>query len=71
MLADTLARVDKLRKKAMADAEFLQSAKDHEQAIQQSSATPKVNEKRQHKDKKLADIYQKSNFGNNPSGTQH
>ena len=71
MLTDTLARIDKLRKKAMADAKFLQSAKSHELAIQQSAELPKFKSKRQLRDKKLADIYQKTNFGNNPSGTQH
>ncbi|MGF1765469.1 hypothetical protein [Aliivibrio kagoshimensis] len=71
MLADTLARVDKLRKKAMADPEFIQSAKDHEHALIQPPSSPTPPPKKKKSKKKLADIYQESNFGTDPTGTQH
>lgn len=70
MLSETLARVDKLRKKAMADPEFIQSAKEHEHALAQQPSPPPLKKKKQTK-KKLADIYQESNFGTDPTGTQH
>ena len=59
MLCDTLERINRLRKQALANPQFRHSAYLHEKAIRcQESKTPalKVRQKRK-KPKKLADIY--------------
>lgn len=53
MLVDTINRVNKLRQKALSDPLFLQSAIEHEKAIQNMS----IDYNNQQKRKTLADIY--------------
>ena len=53
MLVDTINRVNKLRQKALSDPLFLQSAIEHEKAIQNMSIDYNSPQKR----KTLADIY--------------
>ncbi|ODS11554.1 hypothetical protein [Vibrio scophthalmi] len=73
MLWETLERVNRARQQAMTDSAYLQSAKEHQKALQAQSysspnSTPKSGVK---SPKKLADIYQQVDFGSNPSGREH
>ncbi|MDF2154644.1 hypothetical protein [Vibrio sp. CAU 1672] len=65
MLWDTLERVNRLRQQALANPEFVQSAKEHEAALHEQENHPVA--PRRHKakqDKKsLADIYKQVEFG--------
>lgn len=66
MLWEILERVNRLRQQAMANSEFVESAKEHEEALldQEYHYYPK---KRSAKDKQgkksLADIYKEVEFG--------
>ncbi|WP_162046211.1 hypothetical protein [Vibrio taketomensis] len=74
MLWETLERVNRARQQAMANPEFIQSAKAHQQALtNQSSKTMSASKKRvsDKKPKKLSDIYQQVEFASNPSGREH
>ncbi|GEK16165.1 hypothetical protein [Aliivibrio fischeri] len=53
MLIDTIARVNELRQKALSEPIFLQSAIEHEKAIQNVEIMTVFDKKR----KSLADIY--------------
>ncbi|MGB1281204.1 MAG: hypothetical protein ACPG5V_14690 [Vibrio cyclitrophicus] len=70
MIWDTLERVNRLRKEAMEDPEFLDSAKHHEDWINSQTQNDRGSAKKK-KAKKLADIYQDSEFSINPTGTKH
>ena len=72
MLADTIERVNKLRKQAMNDPEFIRSSKEHERSIV-------LNEKRTSADncqvnktpKRFDKVFKQAEFGVNPSGVTH
>ncbi|MCS0310283.1 hypothetical protein [Vibrio diabolicus] len=67
MLWETLERVNRLRQQALANPEFVESAKEHEQALQEQEYHYQTKEKRSAKDKQgkksLADIYKEVEFG--------
>ncbi|MGI2993342.1 hypothetical protein [Vibrio alginolyticus] len=74
MLWETLERVNRLRQQALANPEFVESAKEHEQALQEHEQALQEQEyhyqtkkKRSAKDKQgkksLADIYKEVEFG--------
>ncbi|CAM2885033.1 hypothetical protein QTO01_03355 [Vibrio mytili] len=65
MLWETLERVNRLRQQALANSEFVQSAKEHEQALEEQEYHYQPKKTRTAKDKKksLADIYKDSEFG--------
>ncbi|EIU6821887.1 hypothetical protein L5157_003463 [Vibrio parahaemolyticus] len=67
MLWETLERVNRLRQQALANPEFLQSAKEHEEALQEQEYHYHAKKKRSAKDKQgkksLADIYKEVEFG--------
>ncbi|OLQ93808.1 hypothetical protein BIY21_10845 [Vibrio ponticus] len=74
MLWDTLERVNRARQQAMANQEYLKSAKAHQKALQEQSSFMTIKAKRKAVNKtpkKLADIYQQVEFGVNPSGREH
>ncbi len=66
MLWETLERVNRLRQQALANAEFVQSAKEHEQALQEQEYHYQPKSARSAKDrqgkKSLADIYKEVEF---------
>ncbi|MDP6879887.1 MAG: hypothetical protein QGF15_03390 [Alteromonas macleodii] len=61
MLRDKIERVNRLRQKALADPEFIQSAKAHERALKNDTQSQRE-KKSFKKDKSLADIYQHTEF---------
>ncbi len=67
MLWETIERVNRARQQALANPDYIESAKEHEQALQdqeyhsQSKSTRSAKE-RQGK-KSLADIYKEVEFG--------
>ncbi|MEZ8939950.1 hypothetical protein AB6E05_11575 [Vibrio alginolyticus] len=67
MLWETLERVNRLRQQALANPEFVESAKEHEQALQEQEYHCQTKKKRSAKDKQgkksLADIYKEVEFG--------
>lgn len=67
MLWETLERVNRLRQQALANPEFVESAKEHEQALQEQEYHYQTKTKRSAKDKQgkksLADIYKEVEFG--------
>ncbi|EOX4413167.1 hypothetical protein [Vibrio alginolyticus] len=67
MLWETLERVNRLRQQALANPEFVESAKEHEQALQEQEYQYQTKKKRSAKDKQgkksLADIYKEVEFG--------
>ncbi|CAK2632940.1 hypothetical protein [Vibrio crassostreae] len=71
MIWDTLERVNKLRKEAMEDPEFLDSAKMHEQWLLSETHNQSKNGEKEKKPKKLSDIYENTEFPINPTGTKH
>ncbi|MDN3682531.1 hypothetical protein QWZ04_19680 [Vibrio tapetis subsp. quintayensis] len=74
MLWETLERVNRLRKESLSNPEFVQAAKEHEQAVEAESLNQPTTLKRKTKKqgpKSLADIYHQSDFGSNPAGSQH
>lgn len=68
MIWDTLERVNRLRKEAMEDPEFLDSAKMHEQWLLSETHSQST---KGAKGKKLSDIYENTDFPINPTGTKH
>ena len=63
-LSEKLDRVNKLRKQAMADPEFVDSAKEHELAIQSESQPHHSKSKRKPgKKRRFADVYKDITFG--------
>ncbi|HCG7303439.1 hypothetical protein [Vibrio parahaemolyticus] len=67
MLWETLERVNRLRQQALANPEFVQSAKEHEEALQEQEYHYYAQKKHSAKDKQgkksLADIYKEVEFG--------
>ena len=72
MFWDTLERVNRLRQEAMANPEFVQSAKEHEKALNEQELIycPRL-KRRVRKPKSLADIYQQTEFGIRTDAQQH
>jgi FtsZ-interacting cell division protein YlmF len=73
MLADTIERVNKLRKQALKDPEFIRSSKEHARNIalnqrQVVSQSRKIAEK---KPKRFDKAYQHSEFSVNTSAVTH
>ncbi len=71
MLADTIERVNKLRKQALNNPEFIRSSKEHERSIAST-----VNRYNNHSNKvkllkRFDEVYGQTEFGVNPSGTVH
>lgn len=73
MLLETIERVNRLRQQALNDPKYLNSAKEHEKALQsqthyysQSRAKPQTR-----KERRLADIYQQTEFGQPSDGSTH
>ena len=63
-LSEKLDRVNKLRKQAMADTEFIESAKAHELAIQSESQTSNPKSKsKSSKKRRFSDVYKDISFG--------
>ncbi|MFA0608642.1 hypothetical protein [Vibrio sp. 10N.222.49.B4] len=71
MIWDTLERVNKLRKEAMEDPEFLDSAKMHEEWLLSETHNQSNQGAKEKKPKKLSDIYENTDFPINPTGTKH
>ncbi len=76
MLSDTIERVNRLRQQAMSDPKFQRSAKEHEQALMSqqklsNEAQAAQSRRQKAKAKTLADIYQQTEFGHNPTGVSH
>lgn len=73
MLSDTIERVNRLRQQALADPEFIKSAKAHEKALndQEHHRSPKRATSKSRKERSLADIYQQTEFGHRPDSTKH
>ena len=71
MIWDTLERVNKLRKEAMEDPEFLDSAKMHEEWLLSETHNKTNKGAKEKKPKKLSDIYENTDFTINPNGTKH
>ncbi|WP_299691406.1 hypothetical protein [uncultured Vibrio sp.] len=71
MIWDTLERVNKLRKEAMEDSDFLDSAKIHEEWLLSETYGQYKQRVKPKKGKKLADIYENTEFTTNPTGTKH
>ncbi|MDN3698291.1 MULTISPECIES: hypothetical protein [Vibrio] len=74
MLWDTLDRVNRLRQEALANPEFVDSAKEHELALEEEQQSVETKPKRRYrvrKPKALSDIYDHVEFASNPTGIQH
>lgn len=73
MLLDTIERVNRLRQKAMADPQFVQSAKAHEKALndQDYHYVAKNKRAKARKDRSLADIYEQAEFGQRLENSKH
>ena len=71
MIWDILKRVNKLRKEAMEDPEFLDSAKMHEEWLLSETHNQYNKGTKEKKPKKLSDIYENTDFTINPNGTKH
>ncbi|MCK6261797.1 hypothetical protein KP803_00755 [Vibrio sp. ZSDE26] len=72
MLWETLERVNRLRQEALSNQAFVDSAKEHEQALQENDGL-ETNKRRRKKarTKSLSQVYEQSEFGFNPSGVEH
>ncbi|MCL9781185.1 hypothetical protein M9194_07060 [Vibrio sp. S4M6] len=74
MLWDTLERVNKLRKQAITDPEFVESAKKHETAVKEQvnrTDSEYVRERKERRRKAFAQAYQSANFELYPTGRKH
>ncbi|MCW8334314.1 hypothetical protein J4N42_07925 [Vibrio sp. SCSIO 43135] len=74
MFWETLERVNRLRQEALANPEFVDSAKEHESALKSEVESTHIALKKPIKSKKvktLAEVYEQSQFGTNPTGVQH
>ncbi|NLS12623.1 hypothetical protein HGP28_06860 [Vibrio sp. SM6] len=74
MLWETLERVNRLREQAMADPNFVKAAKAHEKAIakQDNVVQPNIRRRKaKNKPRKLADIYEQTEFTHIGDHTQH
>ncbi|CAH0526098.1 hypothetical protein [Vibrio hippocampi] len=61
MLQQRLDRINELRKQALSNPEFVESAKAHEQALNKEVSQQQTHNK---KPKSLSEIYQGYQFGN-------
>ncbi|CAH0539606.1 hypothetical protein [Vibrio marisflavi] len=74
MLWDTLERVNKLRKQAIKDADFLESAKNHESAVIEQVnhiCNEYYRDKKERRRKAFANAYQNAHFELDPTGEKH
>lgn len=72
MIWDTLDRVNKLRIQALQNKEFLESAQAHADSLQaESKDQASCSKRKSAKPKKLADIYEHTEFSINPDGHHH
>jgi len=73
MIWETIERVNRLRQQALSNAEFIQSAKAHEQAIRQQDDEyhPHVKSGKKAKERSLADIYKEAEFSARADDRQH
>jgi hypothetical protein len=72
MLADTIERVNRLRKQALNNPEFLRSSKEHERTIASTHNHSIVRSSETKKrPKRFDEAFQSSQFGVNPSGSTH
>ncbi|MEZ9233137.1 hypothetical protein AB4259_18865 [Vibrio amylolyticus] len=72
MLWETLERVNRLRQEALNNQAFVESAKEHEQALlDEESHSSDMKPRKKMKTKSLAKVYEQSEFGFNPSGIEH
>ncbi|WP_375750493.1 hypothetical protein [Vibrio sp. HN007] len=70
-LTERLEQINELRKQALSDPEFIQSAKAHEKAIQSNHTNNSNPKRRKQKQKTFADVYRETNFSVNPAGSNH
>lgn len=70
-LTERLEQINELRKQALSDPEFIQSAKAHEKAIQSHNTQNVTQSKTKKKQKTFADVYRETNFSVNPAGSHH
>ncbi|MDG3088521.1 hypothetical protein P7F88_21620 [Vibrio hannami] len=70
-LTERLEQINKLRKQALSDPEFIQSARAHEQAIQGHQPHYSKSARKKQKQKTFADVYRESNFSVNPADSHH
>ncbi len=71
MLADTIERVNRLRKQALNNPEFIRSSKEHERSIASTVNRYNHRSKKVRQLKRFDEVYGKTEFGVNPSGTLH
>ncbi len=72
MLADTIERVNRLRKQALNNPDFIRSSKEHERSI--ASTVNRYNNHYSNKArllKRFDEVYGQTEFDVNPSGTVH
>lgn len=71
MLADTIERVNKLRKQAVNDPEFIRSSKEHERMLNHSQKRTSTHYSRNKKVKRFDEMFKDAHFSVNPSGSTH
>ncbi|GAL13697.1 hypothetical protein JCM19233_4702 [Vibrio astriarenae] len=73
MLSDKIERINRLRKEAMSNPEFLKAAQEHQKALEDSEETPFEPKKRKYKaraSRALSDLYQGVDVGQH-GNTRH
>ncbi|WP_038172406.1 MULTISPECIES: hypothetical protein [Vibrio] len=73
MLLETIERVNRLRQQALSDPKFLNSAKEHEKALQaqEQRCVSQANKAKSRKDRSLANIYHQAEFGQRSDSSTH
>ncbi|WP_100753631.1 hypothetical protein [Vibrio salilacus] len=73
MLLETIERVNRLRQQALSDPKFLNSAKEHEKALQaqEQRCVSQANKAQSRKDRSLANIYHQAEFGQRSDSSTH
>lgn len=73
MLLETIERVNRLRQQALSDPKFLNSAKEHEKALQAQDqcCASQANKAQTRKDRSLAKIYHQAEFGQRNDSSTH
>jgi len=74
MLWDTVERVNKLRKQAIKDPDFMESAKSHESAVIDQInqiSSEYYRDKKDRRRKAFANAYQNAHFELDPTGEKH